>query len=168
MMKKAIVLFLVVFVLLSVVTVPAYAEYFPHFPDIPDDAYSYWVIVDREGSSRLYSSESPFQVEKSTGELVTTGSARCYILQNGEWDFTANVNSGWSTPFARMYVSNHDVPYDDGSGFFFSVLLRTMTLTDFWAILRNFSAGLIPVIGCLILVISLRKGWEFLRSQLTT
>ena len=167
-MKKTILLFLVVFVLLSVVTVPAYA--YTIIPNPPSDVWEYWVIYDDGIKMRLVTSNSPITVSVSEDLICATGGYKRYYYEENQWVFLGEGNATYSS-METIYSSNHDIAYNDGSGFFFfkiPLLCRTMKATDFWAILRNFSAGLIPVVGCLILVISLRKGWEFLRSHLTT
>ena len=94
------------------------------------------------------------------------------LLYNPDrWSKQNEYEGGSEYNISAMHKSNHDVVYDDGSGFFFfrarqSRLFQPTKNLDYGMILRNFSAGLIPLVGLLILVISLRKGWAFLQGQL--
>ena len=161
-------------IILIVSYVPVYAD--TVIPDPPSDAWEYWVIVTEKVTGNIYfwCSHNPITVRQDGSSYpMILYSEKYYRLDNGNWVFIYESNSGQTIRnFDTMYASNHDIAYEDGSGFFFvrpkvSPLSQGMKATDFGTILRNFSVGLIPIIGCLILVISLRKGWEFLRTQLT-
>ena len=68
--------------------------------------------------------------------------------------------------------STFNVLRPSGTVFFYrtapqiSPLVEGMTGADSGTLLRIISAGLIPLVGLLILGISFRKGWAFLRNQL--
>ena len=170
MKVKIVAILTVVIVLIS--CVPVYAE--TTLPAPPNDAYQYWVYMqDSVDVIYFITGHNPITVRDENGkEIVTGGGGKCYYYENNKWVFYVEVNNLiYNTGFV-IVAANHDIAYEDGSGFFFecpkvSQLIQTMTVTDFGTILRTFSVGLIPIIGCLILVISLRKGWEFLRTQLT-
>lgn len=87
--------------------------------------------------------------------------------QIGQTFWPINVNLG-----QPILESTFNVLRPSGTVFFYQTappippLVEGMMGADSGMILRNFSAGLIPLIGCLILVISLQKGWEFLQTQL--
>ena len=155
-------------IILIVSYVPVYAD--TVIPDPPSDGYQYWVVCeDHNGNIMLYKSNSPIKV-RINGVQLTLQAFKEYIYENNNWQIKDGGNSAHVT-FTTMHASNHDIAYEDGSGFFFfrpkvRRLYQVTKITDFGTILRNFSVGLIPIIGCLILVISLRKGWEFLRTQL--
>jgi len=167
-MKIKVIAILTVIIIL-LLQVPVYAD--TTIPDPPSDGYQYWVICEHpHGQIMLYKSISKIKV-KTNGVQLNLEAFKEYIYENNSWKLNFEGSVAHMT-FATMLASNHDIEYDDGSGFFFespkvSPLIQTMEATDFGTILRTFSVGLIPIIGCLILVISLRKGWEFLRTQLT-
>ena len=167
MKLKAIAILTVI--ILIVTYVPVYAD--TTIPDPPSDGYQYWVVCeDHSGNYKMYKSNNPIIVSVDVLQLKLRNGFKEYIFENNKWNLLSE-GSAANVTFEIMLASNHDIEYDDGSGFFFvrpkvSPLIQGMTGTDFGAILRNFSAGLIPLIGCLILVISLRKGWVFLQTQL--
>ena len=170
-MKLKIITVVTVILLLVVMSVPVYAD--TVIPDPPSGAWEYWVVVKRAGPTIAFvASKNPITVEETDylPELVLN-TYQIYTYEENQWEYgDQGYDQAWFQ-FAEMYQANHDIAYEDGSGFFFlrprvSPLSQTMKGTDFGTILRTFSVGLIPLIGCLILVISLRKGWEFLRTQL--
>ena len=172
-MKIKIITVATVILLLVVMSVPVYAE--TTLPAPPTDACEYWVYaIDNDGPViYLITGHNPITVRDENGKEIVTGEGgKSYYYGNNKWVFHVEVcDSIYNGSFA-IVAANHDIEYEDGSGFFFecpkvSPLIQTMEGTDFGAILRTFSVGLIPIIGCLVLVISLRKGWEFLRTQLT-
>lgn len=163
---KVIAIITVIIILL--LKVPVYAD--TVIPDPPSDVWEYWVILEHS----LYDfwclcSNTPIKAETDGSKLVI-GYYKYYRYEDNEWRLSS---SGDNERFriGEIYQSNHDIAYEDGSGFFFlrprvSPLTQGMKGTDFGTIWKTFSVGLIPIIGCLILVISLRKGWEFLQTQL--
>ena len=170
---KVKVIAILTLIILLVMCVPVYAN--TQVPAIPDGVLEYWVIVNC-GSPEIYclSSNYPITVTSPSNHTMIFNTYRWYKYVSNEWELTIEgLGSKYMyEDYLYIYASNHDIAYADGSGFFFlspkvSPLSQGMKETDFGAILRNFSVGLIPIIGCLILVISLRKGWEFLRTQLT-
>lgn len=176
-MKLKIITVITVILLLVVMYVPVYAE--TPIPDPPAGAYSYWIVVLRPNDS-VYLITSPNPITaldqgKYGIHLTTYASHKTYNLIDGNWSYDKEGKGHTSWPIEHVYASNHDIAYSDGSGFFFTLpkvselcqIVRQMkNKGTFGTILRTFSAGLIPIIGLLILVISLRKGWEFLRGQL--
>lgn len=157
----------VLIVILIVMSVPVYA--YTIIPNPPADVWEYWAIYDDGIRLRLLTSNSPITVSTTGDTIIAADGFKRYYYEENQWIYSGEGSSTGSGMEA-IYSSNHDIAYEDGSGFFFfkiPPLNRTMKATDFGTILRNFSAGLIPVIGCLILVISLRKGLAFLRTQLT-
>ena len=171
--KKIIAIFLLIAVLLMPVVVFAGISY----PDPPDDVWNYWVIIDKDGKAGgnywLVGSRKPITMQSYGNKMFIDGIAQVYTLDkiNGVWWRTSDITTGY-IGISSMHKSNHDIAFDDGSGFFFrkirDTLLFPATVTaDFGMILRTISAGLIPLLGCLILGISFRKGWAFLRRQLT-
>lgn len=173
-MKVKIVAILTLVILL-LASVPVYAE--TTIPDPPYGAYDYWVVADHYGETKLFTSPNPIYVEiTDKGNLMLDIYIyKEYVLSGGDWSYNAEAMRKIHAGFNTIYAANHDIAYSDGSGFFFtppkvSALYQTARQAknrgDFGMILRTISAGLIPVLGCLILAISLRKGWAFLQSQL--
>lgn len=156
----------VLIVILIVMSVPVYADV--TFPAPPSDGMRYWVVYEMNGI-KLITSNSPVTVNTLGDRIYANDEFKWYKYEENQWVYF-NQGPSMNTGMGTIHASNHDIAYNDGSGFFFlrpKILFQTMKTTDFGTILRNFSAGLIPVIGCLILVISLLKGWAFLRTQLT-
>ena len=174
-MKVKIVAILTVVILL-ISYVPVYAD--TPIPELPANGWEYWLVanVGTESGTYLYYVEShgPIVVQSENDHDLVFNTYRWYRYIDNEWKI---VKQGQGTmimnlEYIEIYAANHDIAYADGSGFFFlspkvPPLYQEMKKMDFGTILRTFSVGLIPIIGCLILVISLRKGWEFLRTQLT-
>ena len=168
-MKIKIVAITTVILLLMVMSVPVYAE--TTIPPLPSGGWEYWVVVMESSVITYVTSHNPIKVETDR-KCTVLNTYKIYHYLNDQWKLTHEELGEGGFWFRSMIASNHDIAYEDGSGFFFLSpkvprLYPTMKMMDFGTILRNFSAGLIPIIGCLILVISLRKGWEFLRTQLT-
>ena len=170
MILKRIIAILI-FIALFVMPVSVFADI--PIPDPPYGAYNYWVVVHRTiGSIYLITSPNPMEAPTSGKQIHTHGGYRTYNLIDGYWSYDAEGLSGLSVPINQVYASNHDIAYTDGSGFFFtlpkvSALYQAVQGADFGMIWKIILAGLIPLVGCLILGISFRKGWAFLRRQLT-
>ena len=172
-MKLKFIAILTMILLFVAMYVPVYADI--SFPDPPSDVWSYWVIVEQirnPGYFDLVCSYNPIMMQSYGSGILLNGTFRVYSLDKnkGRW---ANPQEFTQTTYgiSAMHASNHDIAYDDGSGFFFlrdrdSLLFPEAMKADFGMILRTISAGLIPLVGCLILVISFRKGWAFLQGQL--
>ena len=173
-MKLKIILILTVIIIL-VMNVPVFAD--TSIPDPPYGAYDYWVVTDSYGEITLYTSPNPIRVKyNSSGHLVLyIYNLKKYILSGGYWSYDTERYGAINSSFNTIYAANHDIAYSDGSGFFFTlpkvselcqVVRQMKNKGTFGMILRTISAGLIPLVGLLILGISLRKGLEFLRIQL--
>ena len=171
-MKIKMISLMIAIILIIAMYVPVYAG--TAIPDPPNGAYDYWVVTDSYGKTMLYTSPKPIRViiEDGIKQIHLRGST-WYSLINGQWSYENNTIGNILATFNNIYAANHDIAYLDGSGVFFSPrrelcqVVREMEETGtFGAILRTFSAGLIPVLGCLILAISFRKGWAFLQGQL--
>ena len=170
-MKKIIAFFLLIAVLLMPVAVFADMP----IPDPPYGAYSYWIVVLRPNGS-VYLITSPNQIialdqGKYGIQITTQSSHKTYNLIDGYWSYDKEGLGNTNWPIEHVYASNHDIAYSNGSGFFFtlpkvSALYQTAKKTDFGKMWKIISAGLIPLVGLLILGISFRKGWAFLRRQL--
>lgn len=167
--------FIAIFILIAVLLMPVAVFADVPIPDPPPGAFHYWVVVSlRNGNIRLFTSNNPITVPKK-GTQLYAHNCRMYILSDNSWNYEWESLSHVSSPFEHMYAANHDIAYDDGSGFFFTppkvsefcqAVRQVKNKGTFGMILRTISAGLIPVLGCLILAISLRKGWAFLQGQL--
>lgn len=176
-MNKKIILILTL-ILILVIQLPVYAE--GPVTDPPSDVWSYWVIFKynsgggSEDQILCISTFDPLIVDKEDEKLKCGPAYRKYEYENNQWNLRFETYNGEvSFPLnliKTICASNHDIAYDDGSGFFFSrpspVLSPIVEKVDFGTILKNFSVGLVPLIGLLILAISLGKGWGFLRSHL--
>lgn len=171
---KLVSLILAIFII--VMYVPVYAE--SNIPPLPDGGWEYWVVAKEYGGTIIYiSSHNPITVapsitnpERMTLKLITF---KLYRHDGKRWNHIAE-NGGkddYRHTFESILQANHHIAYADGSGFFFlrprvSRLTPGMKETDFGKILKSFSAGLIPILGCLISLWGFRKAWHFLRSQL--
>jgi len=173
-MRLKIITVATVLLLLLAMYVPVFADI--SFPDLPADVWEYWVIIDKDGKAGgnywLVCSHNPITMQSYGNKMFLGGIGKMYSLDkiNGVWVMPQDLTAGFIGIFS-MHKSNHDIAFDDGSGFFFlrdrdSLLFPEAMKADFGMILRTISAGLIPLLGCLILGISFRKGWEFLQGQL--
>lgn len=173
-MKVKIVAILTLVILL-LASVPVYAE--TTIPDPPYGAYDYWVVTDKNGETTLYTSPNPIYVNySSTGRLVLyILNYKKYVLSGGNWSYDKEAMGQINAVFNTIYAANHDIAYKDGSGFFFIVpkvselcqIVRQMkNKGTFGKILKDFSAGLIPLVGLIVLFIAFTKAWAFLRRQL--
>ena len=174
-MKIKVIAIITVILLFVAMTVPVYAD--TTIPSPPDGVREYWVIANLGSieNPKIYylSSDNYIRVISPSDHTMRFNTYSWYKYVDNEWQYWKGGSGTMllENDFLLIYASNHDIAYEDGSGFFFecpkvSPLIQTMRTVDFGTILRTFSAGLIPIIGCLILVISLRKGWAFLRTQL--
>lgn len=167
-MKKIIAIFLLIAVLLMPVVVFADIP----IPDPPYGAYNYWVVVHRVNGIYLITSPNPMNAPNKGTQIYTHGGYKAYTLSDSYWNYHSEGLSGSSWPIEDIYASSHDVAYTDGSGFFFTLpkvseLYQAAKTTDYGMIWKIILDGLIPLAGLLILGISFRKGWVFLRNQLT-
>jgi len=168
MMMKRIIAF---FVLIALFIIPVSVFADTTIPNPPYGAYNYWVVVQRHNGIYLITSPNPIDAPKKGTQIFTHGGYKAYTLSDRYWNYYSEGLSGSSWPIEGIYASNHDIAYTDGSGFFFtppkvSALFRAVQGTDFGMILRTFSAGLIPLVGLIVLAICLKKGWDFLHSRL--
>lgn len=169
MMMKRIIAFFVL-IALFIIPVSVFADI--PIPDPPYGAYNYWAVVHRpNGMVYLITSPNPLNASTKGTQIYAHAGYKTYYLSDGYWSYDAEGLSGLSVPIDDIYAANHDIAYTDGSGFFFTLpkvseLYRVVKTMDFGMILRTFSAGLIPLVGLLILAISLIKAWGFLRNQL--
>lgn len=174
--KKIIAIFLLIAVLLIPVSVFADVP----IPETPPGAYSYWAVVLRtNGSVYLITSPNPITAldQGKYGIQVTTqASHKTYNLIDGYWSYDKEGLGSTNWPIEHVYASNHDIAYSDGSGFFFTppkvselsqIIRQAKNQGIFGMIWKIILDGLIPLVGLLILGISFRKGWAFLRNQLT-
>lgn len=177
MKKKLLILTMILFVFMSVASFAADTQ----IPPLPSGLCRYYMIQDVYGARfRLLTSETPFVYDQSRGQIVNHTDGQVYEYEcdiiNGETEFTCVFD--WVSNFAtslpeNVIASNHDIYYgtreEIGTQVFFSApspIRAAMEIMDFGMILRIFSAGLIPLVGLIVLVISFRKGWDFLRNQL--
>ena len=166
--KKLIAIFLLIAVLLMPVAVFADVP----IPDPPYGAYNYWVVVQvRNGTIYLLTSPNPITTPLNGSQMHLHGGFRVYYLTDGHWSYDKEELAGASYSINHIYASNHDIAYNDGSGFFFTLpkvseLFLTAQEADYGMIWKIILDGLIPLVGLLILGISFRKGWAFLQGQL--
>jgi len=147
-------------------------------PPVPSGLSRYYVITDAYGARyTLITSETPFVYDESRNNIVNYGNGKVdrYECESGQSEFVYvnSMDSGFATSILNVVASNHHIYYgtrsEIGTQVFFSApspIRAAMEIMDFGMILRTFSAGLIPLVGLIVLVISFRKGWDFLRNQL--
>ena len=169
-MKLKFIAILTIIMILVVMCVPVYAE--TTIPDPPYGAYDYWAVVLWYDSVYLITSPNPIKATTDGTMIITYLGDKTYNLINGYWSYDQEGTGNTTWTIQHVYASNHDIAYNDGSGFFFtppkvSALYQAAKTADFGMILRTILAGLIPLVGLLILGISFRKGWAFLHNQLT-
>ena len=173
-LKKGIAIFILIAVLLMPVAVFADVP----MPDPPYGSLPYWVVADVYGEIGLYTSNSPIRVDASgVYNKLLFYTLKKYDFIDNQWVFDGNEWLGQvMTSFERIYASNHDIAYGNGSGFFFTlpkvselcqIVRQAKSQGTFGMMWQIILAGLIPLVGLLILGISFRKGWAFLRRQLT-
>lgn len=168
-MKLKIVMVLIVMLVL-LVNVPVYAN--TDIPEPPDIGYEYWVIrISDDGTINCLYSHNPITVTTDEERLRLDGFVS-YAYRDGQWEYITTWDNIEYIYFGTIYNANHDIAYEDGSGFFFVVpkvprIYPIVKMMDFGNVLRNFSAGLIPIVGVVVLSVGFRKAWGFLQSQLT-
>ena len=123
-MKVKIILILTV-ILLLVMSVPVYADTI--IPNPPSDVWEYWVIYDYGIKMRLLTSNSPITVSVSEDSIRATEGFKIYYYEGNQWIFSGEGHTT-VTSMETIYSSNHDIAYDDGSGFFF--LQNSPTMPD--------------------------------------
>lgn len=158
-------------IMILVIYVPVYAE--TELPAPPSDAYEYWIYLLNGPVIVFATSHYPITTPKGRdeGEKYILNGGKDYNYINNNWELGGTDMQSLFISGCVIVAANHDIAYDDGSGFFFecpkvSPLVQTMEATDFGTILSNFSVGLIPIVGLIVSVIAFRKAWAFLRSQL--
>ena len=117
-MKLKIVSILIV-VMILIIQLPAFADVL--IPEKPEDAYEYWVVMERFENEILFvSSPEPITVTKDETSIKTIGNKH-YKLVDGEWKYMGSwpIGSGSYYTLTTIYKANHDIYYDDGSGVFF-------------------------------------------------
>jgi len=169
-MKLKFIAILTVILLLVAMYVPVYAD--TPIPDPPPGAFHYWVVVLKGVNDiKLVTSNNPITVQ-ANGKQLYIRNCRKYKFVDNNWNYDWESLSVCSVPFEHMYSANHDIAYLNSSEFFFTLpkvseLYLIAKEADFGKIWTIILDGLIPLVGLLILAISFRKGWVFLRSQLT-
>ena len=171
MMMKRIIAFLTI-IALFVIPVSVFADEGIPIPDPPYGAYDYWVVVEAKwGAILLLTSPNPMTAPPAGTQILINGGYRVYNLLDSYWSYDTEGIASVTYNINQIFASNHDIPYTDGSGFFFtlprvSALFQALKIMDFGMILRIFSAGLIPLVGLIVLVFSFRKAWAFLQGLL--
>lgn len=136
-----------------------------------DYEYKY-MIKYSDGVTNYISSENPvtFSMSKYRGDgeqlksgnsLVLNYTGTIYRLKGSgtvseETDVTIHIMHDTANLIGFSYV---DIYRRSGDSFFLPIDLK---LSPF----RQILAGLIPILGLLVLLIALQKAWAFLRSQL--
>lgn len=167
--KKIIVLFIIIAVLL--IPFSCYAMTHEEFFNTYDYEYKY-MIKYSNGHTNYISCENPVTFSmsiynkdgeklKSGNSLVMSYSGTIYQLRNN-----GSVNVFTKENLYIMEDKDNligfryaDVYRRVGDSFF---LPNTLKLSPF----RQILAGLIPILGLIVLGLSLRKAWTFLRGQL--
>lgn len=168
-LKKIIVLFIVIIVLL--IPISCYAMTTEEFFSTYDYEYKYMVKYNN-GDTNYISAENPvtFSMSKYRGDgkklksgnsLWINSSGTLYRLKgNG----TVSIQTEGSEAILKDVNNLIGFDYVDvyrrsGESFFFPNDLKQSPF-------RQILAGLIPILGLLVLSIALQKAWAFLRSQL--
>lgn len=135
--------------------------------------HEYWILYDYGGKFYFIESSNPIKVT-TDGEQLVAESFRHWVYR-GEivgWEWTLLTGEKRYYGFGNILKSNHDIYYEDGSDIFFFMnpreanrLHRVVRKVDFGTFLRIFLVGLPPVIGLIVLLIALRKAWQFLQNQ---
>lgn len=157
-MKLRIVTILLVIIIL-IMQVPAFAE--EELPDPPvSDTYTYWVIVYSSSGSYegmiLYRLREPITVTTDEKDLIFKegpnypyGYQR-FILEDNEWKYDGGITDPYYFPmrisFDTIHRANHDIAYEDGSGFFFRAELPEPDDDEngFWENLEEFFSWFNP------------------------
>lgn len=172
---KVKILAIIISILILALNVPVYANTeTPEIPELPSNVFEYWVIVNASTdpeSLTIFCSHNPIKVEKDdeNNTFLRAATYKTYTKWNNGW-LESSVKTNARMHFRVMYYANHDIAYYDGSGFFFRLpnprLYQMTRRMDFGTVLKNFSVGLIPILGLIVLFIAFRKAWAFLLSQL--
>lgn len=170
-LKKIIVLFTIIVMLL--IPFSCYAMTHDEFFNTYDYEYKY-MIKYSNGHTNYISCEYPVSFSmsiynqdgdtmKSGNSLVMSYSGTMYRLRNNGsvGVFTDNTLCVLEDPENSIGFSYADVYRRSGDSFF---LPNDLKLSPF----RQILVGLIPILGLIVLVLSFRKAWVFLRGQLTT
>jgi len=169
--KKIIVLFIVITVLL--IPFSCFAMSPDEFFDTYDYEYKYMIKLS-SGSTNYVSSENPIDFSMSKysyeGEELQSGNTVVmYTPGTYYWlRYNGEVYEYTNYHLHLFYDQDNLIGYDyadiyrrSGDSFF---LPNDLKHSPF----RQILVGLTPILGCLILALSLRKAWAFLRGQLTT
>ena len=169
-LKKIIVLFIIIASLL--IPFSCYAMTHDEFFNTYDYEYKY-MIKFSGGTTNYVSSEKPvtFSMSKynSEGEKLKSGNSLVMRYEGTLYRLTSkgqlDVNTGNTLYIMADRANKIGIDYAEvyrrsGDSFF---LPNDLKLSPF----RQILAGLIPLLGLLILAISLRKAWVFLQGQLT-
>jgi hypothetical protein len=149
-----------------------YAMTHDEFFNTYDYEYKY-MIKYSNGHTNYISCEYPvtfsMSIYNQEGETMKSGNSLCmsyegtiYQLRNNGsvGAFSNNTLYAMEDPVNLIGFSYADVYRRSGSSFFLPITLKHSPF-------RQILAGLIPILGLIVLVLSLRKAWVFLRVQLT-
>ena len=171
-MKKIFILLLVIILLF--VPVMSYAEEITVIP--PNDGNSYYYYSkDNSGCWYCVTTNSLLYKNGDFLHFKNTSTYKHYKLSySGVWELTNTRTVASSEKIVNSSMlkgSNVTVYMWDGETVFFSPpkvspLLLTMKNQSPVAILKIILAGLIPLLGLVILAISFRKAWGFLHNLL--
>ena len=169
--KKIIVLFIIIAVLL--IPFSCFAMTPDEFFNTYDYEYKYMIKYD-DGTINHISCENPVNFNlsiynaqgkklKSGNSLVINYSGTCYLLLgNGTlYTDTDGIIHIVYDPENKIGINYADIYRRSGNSFFLPIDLKHSPF-------RQILAGLIPILGLIVLALSLRKAWAFLRGQLTT
>jgi len=154
MKLRVIILILVVMIL--IISVPALAN-----EEIPEpstnETYSYWVIIrNLDDVIYLIRTREPVTVTTDGRKIIIKegpsypyGYYR-YIIEDGQWKYDGGITNPNYFPlektFNEILNSNHDIAYEDGSGFFFRAELPEPDDENdgFWENLEEFFSWFNP------------------------
>ena len=168
---KKLLLIIIVLAIILIIPVSCFAMTPSEFLNTYDYQYQY-MIKYNSGATNYISSDKPVTFDMSIynnkGEKLLSGNS--LVLNNKGILYKLN-NSGVVASYTdpKIYIMRNpadkigfeyaDIYQSNGSSFFLPITLKQ-------SLYRRILTGLIPILGLVILAISFRKAWGFLRNQL--
>lgn len=181
MMMKRIIAFLIL-IALFIMPVSVFADTYGLGSFIYE--YRHYMVASHgeDGAYQVFctNAENPSELIRMNNEdgngirVYGNGVVRYYTLDYGiTWSAGTQIgDTVWPTAVGDskpIKESTFNVLTPSGTVFFYRtgpLITALVEGVDFGMLLRIISVGLIPLVGLIVLVISFRKGWAFLRNQL--
>jgi len=147
-MKIKIVSLLLV-VMILIFQIPSFAnDEIPEPPEPYTEHWQYWVIFNYGNEIRCIQSLEPIKVTTDETKLYIHSYHEYIFTQNG-WEFYRWGTTTLEQRFDNIYRANHDIAYEDGSGFFFRAEETEPDVPDdendgFWENLEEFFSWFNP------------------------